>query len=591
MATAMATSALAQHTLTTNRPVLLQASSDTQWQMKQAVATSAGLLITGQCRRATEPGEVLVMNVNAQGDIRWQRSYEKAVALSIASGPDGTAVLVSRWSGLIRITKIDCKQQGAVRWEKVIGHGIRGSATVRTDGKIGVITDDGSVARLLEVMPDGLLNWETTLPKIISERYANLAITALDKGGYAVTGGNQIWGTDEKGQIGWTFEAKAEHIQWETVRQVSSGEVVVVGAGQSNILNNNCTDAHVWGIAADGSRVAWSTLIGSEKNRERAYDISETSDGQLMVLCRRNDQTELVLLNHQHHPESVYLDADPSPAPSFRCLLASTTPDTWLAVGNVSNDEQSGIAVQTFQQKISAETIVTKKPSLFLVAIGTNTTLHYPRQDAEAIAQLFQTQQGGIFENVDTDLLIADSVTTGGYLGRTFELLSTKRMQAQDLLIVFFSGNGQRTDDNYLLMGSDYNPAALRTTTFPMTQLLADLNNLPGRKLVLLDACHSGAATSTKLNIPQGISVLTGSLADQTAYEDRVWGHGAFTKTILMALQNAGADANHDGFITVQELYKHTAYQLPRLVKYAKNVQQQPTLWQTDTDFPIFKVK
>ncbi len=115
-------------------------------------------------------------------------------------------------------------------------------------------------------------------------------------------------------------------------------------------------------------------------------------------------------------------------------------------------------------------------------------------------------------------------------MAKTFELLSSSQnLQEKDLLLVYFSGNGIKTDDDYLLHGSDFDAAALKSTTVRLSQLIQDLDNLPCRKLIVLDACQSGAAT--KLTLPQNISILTASTADQAAFEDPKWQHGAVDKS------------------------------------------------------------
>jgi uncharacterized caspase-like protein len=64
--------------------------------------------------------------------------------------------------------------------------------------------------------------------------------------------------------------------------------------------------------------------------------------------------------------------------------------------------------------------------------------------------------------------------------------------------------------------------------------------------------------------------VLTSSSGKQVSLENPDWGHGAFAKVLLEAL--SGADNNHNGIITVDELIDYLNTNLGPLTKNAQTL-------------------
>jgi uncharacterized caspase-like protein len=97
-----------------------------------------------------------------------------------------------------------------------------------------------------------------------------------------------------------------------------------------------------------------------------------------------------------------------------------------------------------------------------------------------------------------------------------------------------------------------------------------------GRVLVLLDTCHSGAATGDGSKLASNVdllrsimsasnvTVLTSSTAIEFSREDQNWGNGAFTKVLIDGL-GPDADENHDGVISMSELTRYIARNVPLL--------------------------
>jgi uncharacterized caspase-like protein len=171
--------------------------------------------------------------------------------------------------------------------------------------------------------------------------------------------------------------------------------------------------------------------------------------------------------------------------------------------------------------------------------------------------------------------------------------------------VIFFSGHGapdastdaQGNVETFLLP-IDADPQKLFSTAIRMNDVGTILRRLRSERIVFLaDTCYSGAA-AVGINgaksvgvagvamrggvglkaIPErprgkGVAVMTASTGIQVAQEKQDVGHGIFTHYVLKGLQGA-ADANHDGRVTVDELYEYVRNQ----VSAATNGKQTPQI-------------
>ncbi|WP_019986965.1 caspase family protein [Rudanella lutea] len=245
------------------------------------------------------------------------------------------------------------------------------------------------------------------------------------------------------------------------------------------------------------------------------------------------------------------------------------------------------------------------KPNLYLLAFGVKSDLLFTRNDADDLRNLFKAQEGQLFEQVDAQAVTGDETTAFDMAAR-LEELSQRPIRDKDLVIVFFSGHGMLYNDELRLLGYKYRTEAPRTTSLSYRDaLIGPLSRLKGKKLILLDACHSGQAVqpgpgerSTPLKVaeasriladtPPGIAIITSSSSAEKSYEDPVWQNGAFTETLLEALNAGKADANRDGIVWLQELYTYLNQEVPRKVSRVKQARQTPAFRSEGADFPLF---
>jgi hypothetical protein len=239
-----------------------------------------------------------------------------------------------------------------------------------------------------------------------------------------------------------------------------------------------------------------------------------------------------------------------------------------------------------------------RPPRLTVVAVGVNRyqdpqiqALDYSLADAQAVLQTFQQHQDGLYTVPQSVLLANEQVTRERWLQTLQELKDklTDGVQPDDLLILFLAGHGivDADTDRYYFVGYD-----LKVTDY-LEGKYADciswedfrlLGDIPCRKLVVLDTCHSGAVQplSTR-SLKAAIRALqedvflsvTASAGNEKSEEDEAWGHGAFTKSLLEALDGR-ADATGDGLVTLHEVVRYVRAAVPKLTEGRQNPTAAP---------------
>ncbi|MBM3978671.1 MAG: hypothetical protein FJ304_00005 [Planctomycetes bacterium] len=183
-----------------------------------------------------------------------------------------------------------------------------------------------------------------------------------------------------------------------------------------------------------------------------------------------------------------------------------------------------------------------------------------------------------------------------------------KRAKPDDLLVVFFAGHGDflmpkdgplpgegraalAAEGVFLFCCPNYSPANPGATALAVEELFAALARVNCRKLVLIDACHSGrAAVPSVLRrcAPngQGPVIFAACAEGELSYEDATLGHGLFTRAVLDALDKARdyrkADYNSDGALSAEELFDYVSARVPVLLRQSGRAAET----QTPVSFP-----
>ncbi len=174
--------------------------------------------------------------------------------------------------------------------------------------------------------------------------------------------------------------------------------------------------------------------------------------------------------------------------------------------------------------------------------------------DANKMEEVLKKHQDGS-RNFDCKKLITpDHRITRSSLKKHVEDLFAYQT---DVALFYFSGHGTENNLGGYLVTQD---ARAYDEGLPMQEVLTLANNSKAHEVVIiLDCCNSGAfgaipaINNTLVNLREGISVLTASLADQSSMEEN--GNGIFTKLIYEALQGGASDVI--GSVTVASMYAY----------------------------------
>jgi Caspase domain len=277
-------------------------------------------------------------------------------------------------------------------------------------------------------------------------------------------------------------------------------------------------------------------------------------------------------------------------------------------------DEASGTSSRT--EKLTVEYAV-HKPTLHIVAIApTYENLKYNRKDVNDLMDLLEKQRdSGIYENILKEVMLTEKKTSFSSMRAIFEVLSNKfqtgKIHPSDVLMFYYSGHGKMVKNEFRLLPSDYDNNAENSTTIHYeNDVLKYLKEIKCKKVVLLDACHSGASGAKddelikaddlnsaidRLNkSAPGMVTISSCSQSELSYESDEWRNSAFSKALCEAFKNEkvllndntqiNTDLDKDGLITLKEMIDFIQKRVPDLVRQKKGVSQTPYVPKGDFD-------
>jgi uncharacterized caspase-like protein len=211
--------------------------------------------------------------------------------------------------------------------------------------------------------------------------------------------------------------------------------------------------------------------------------------------------------------------------------------------------------------------------------------LAFADDDADDIARTLVASQSGLYSKVNTMRLIDDQATHEGILRGLSSLREImSRGDGSDLAVIYFSGHGALVNGDFYLLPHDVDtrdPVKIAATAVNAIQVQREVAQMSrfGRVLVMLDACRSGASTSSGQSLEingdllrslmQGpnISVLNSSSADEDSIEGQDWENGAFTEAVLEAIAGHSADQDSNGILTMTEMTGYLSRRVPQITE------------------------
>ena len=271
------------------------------------------------------------------------------------------------------------------------------------------------------------------------------------------------------------------------------------------------------------------------------------------------------------------------------------------------------LGLRSIGEKLIIQKSGKRKKKLYMVAVSvsdyqdTSMSLKYAVKDGRDIRNAMAKTALTSFDEIITDTLFNTDATKPN-IQKLRQTLST--LSSNDAVVLYFSGHGfldKEGDFFYGTFNVNADKPGINGMAFKEIESLFDSCKAL-KRLILLDACHSGevdkeeietlqtsndlttaqpnlstyAPKGTKLlnqntgtaslssfdvlqemfasvSTSNGIEIIAASAGNNYAFESDLWQNGVFTYCILKALTDSTADKNNDHHISISEIKKYVA--------------------------------
>ncbi|MEM7367359.1 MAG: caspase family protein [Bacteroidota bacterium] len=551
----------------------------------------------------TDISDAWVFQLNRHGEMMWSETYggdfadeAKSITQTADGGYAVTGFTFSITNGESDIWVLRLNAVGGLLWEKNYG---------------GTGVEQGY--SIIETRDEGFLIGGYQSYNKRKHLKADMLVVKIDRNGKG------IW-------------RRAHHARGndvvESVLETDNGDFFVAGWGFNDA--NNSLDAKVLRVSS-GGKVLWERNFGG-KGKDAVYDIVPTDDGGYALAGQTGSygsSSDVWLLKLDENGTATWQKRSEGEARDWGHALCHTEDRGYLIVGGTKSFAEGGSdmclmktdargnfgkgPVRTAKIDVEEEMPLDAytsspeifKPDLYVLSVGISefddpsVKLTYAHTDAEAISDKFSALEGSLFRKVTVKTLQNEEATLLN-IKRHVSWLEKEATQ-KDMVLVFYSSHGALDHKgNLYLLTRDFDPHNLFATALNIRDLTEGMSATPCKKLIFLDACHSGQsgmnllASIKALNLNEavgeivskepGITVMTSSSGNEFSYENPRWGHGAFTKAILEGL-NGEADFNNNRVISLLELNLYVTER----VKDLTNGRQHPfTPINLFGDVPLF---
>ncbi len=247
---------------------------------------------------------------------------------------------------------------------------------------------------------------------------------------------------------------------------------------------------------------------------------------------------------------------DDSNSHSSSNSISNSTSDS-----NSNSDSSSNFSNAPIEDKWAFIVGVSKfaKPSI---------NLKYPAKDAKDLSTYLVNEANFAPDHVK--LLVDEQATKERVLAELGDKWLPRLAHPNDLVLIFISTHGSPSQAdleglNYLVMHNT-DPDSLYATGLPLSDLAAAIKQRvhSNRVVLIIDACHSGAADTAKgltrvgnidsaaLSQGTGQLIICSSLPNQVSWESKRYQNGVFTHQLIEALR-AGKPTLSQAFERLKE--------------------------------------
>ncbi|NLC55968.1 MAG: tetratricopeptide repeat protein [Armatimonadetes bacterium] len=349
-------------------------------------------------------------------------------------------------------------------------------------------------------------------------------------------------------------------------------EVVIVAAGQ-----DETTTILLTGVASDDVGVEKVTVAGEPATLYQARDLTVAEDLGVSV----NFSAEVAVRPGENRIEVVATDRSGNQGRSV--VVITGTRKERIEVASEAAQEVAQAASQKWAVLVGVNQYESKEI----------TPLRFSVRDVRAIHEVLVDPKRAGFPPANVVLLTDDQAERQKHPTRrnVYDALYFLEQNAkpEDLVVIYYSGHGFRDRDSgkSYLLPLDTVTHDLESSAIPNDEFLARVARIQAnKKVILLDACHSGglslgAKADAKLPTEyyemlakaEGTVTIASCSGDEQSYEYPGKGQGAFTYFLCEGLTGK-ADADGNGVVSFQEV---SAYVVNSVSEWARRQRLKQT--------------
>ena len=201
--------------------------------------------------------------------------------------------------------------------------------------------------------------------------------------------------------------------------------------------------------------------------------------------------------------------------------------------------------------------------------------LNFCVTDAERITKIFKNRGKGLFDEVSVTAAFNKEATREGIERAFNKVVADAGMN--DLVVLFYSGHGERKDDHFYLVSHDANSQNLTkqgVSEDTLKKFCRGVASKGAKLLIMVDACRSGAMKLDRLTADLAtddyrVYMMASSKGDEFSYEHKNFGGGAFTQCLWLGMHEGEADQSMvaDGRVDNDELGVYVRRKVQMLIK------------------------